>query len=82
MRRAASHRLQRSLQADILLVVMSYAAGFIGFGEVGSTFAAAMRCRGVEVAAYDIVQQKVIAAGVPYWPLDQLSSEAAACCQP
>ena len=50
--------------------------GFIGFGEVGSAFSAAMRARGVEVTAYDIVQKKVTLSDVPYRPLDELVRHA------
>lgn len=50
--------------------------GFIGFGEVGSTFAAAMRARGAEVAAYDVSVDRVTAAGVVYRPLPELARAA------
>ena len=52
------------------------AVGFIGFGEAGSTLSAAMRARGVEVAAYDIVEKKVTLSDVPYRPLGDLVRHA------
>lgn len=55
---------------------MSMTVGFIGFGEVGSALSAAMRARGVEVAAYDIVQKKVTLSDVTYRPLDELVRHA------
>lgn len=51
---------------------MSIKVGFIGFGEVGSTFSAAMCASGAEVAAYDILAEKIIAAGVRYLRLAEL----------
>jgi 3-hydroxyisobutyrate dehydrogenase-like beta-hydroxyacid dehydrogenase len=51
-------------------------AGFIGFGEVGRTFSAALRERGVDVAAFDINRSRVDAGGVLYLALDELSRRA------
>ena len=46
--------------------------GFIGFGEVAAVFSEAMRERGAEIAAYDIVEDKVLAAGVEFRRLPAL----------
>jgi 3-hydroxyisobutyrate dehydrogenase-like beta-hydroxyacid dehydrogenase len=55
---------------------MAAKVGFIGFGEVGTVFSAAMKQRGGEVAAYDLVASKVETGGVPYRPLDELARHA------
>ena len=55
---------------------MPVSVGFIGFGEVGCTFASAMRGRVAGLAAYDVVEQKVTAAGFPYKPLAELVGDA------
>lgn len=55
---------------------MSITVGFIGFGEVGATFAAAMRAHGVEVAGYDLVEKKVTASDIVYRPLSELVGRA------
>ena len=46
--------------------------GFIGFGEVASVFSRAMRERGAEVAAYDILEERVRKGGVRFFPLPDL----------
>ena len=51
---------------------MPGAIGFIGFGEAGSTLAAAIRRRGADVAAHDIDADRVAAAGFPFLPLAEL----------
>lgn len=56
---------------------MAASVGIIGFGEVGSVFSAAMRQRGVDVAAYDLIESRVEASGMPYRPLTQLVSKSA-----
>ncbi len=55
---------------------MPLAVGFIGLGEVGCTFSAAMRARGVEVAAYDLLRDRVTSAGVTYRSLPELIAGA------
>ena len=45
--------------------------GFIGFGEVGKTFASAMVARGAEVSYYDIVRTDAV-PGAAYCPLEEL----------
>ncbi|OHE30516.1 MAG: hypothetical protein A3J94_15165 [Syntrophus sp. RIFOXYC2_FULL_54_9] len=45
--------------------------GFIGFGEVGKTFATAMVTRGAEVFYYDVVRTDAV-PGAVYCPLDEL----------
>ena len=45
--------------------------GFIGFGEVGKTFASTMVARGAEVSYYDVVRADAV-LGVAYRPLDEL----------
>jgi 3-hydroxyisobutyrate dehydrogenase-like beta-hydroxyacid dehydrogenase len=45
--------------------------GFIGFGEVGKTFASAMAAGGAEVSYYDVVRTDAV-PGVAYRPLDEL----------
>ena len=51
---------------------MSIRVGFIGFGEVGAIFSAAVSAGGAEVAAYDVVEEKVTAGGAIYRPLAEL----------
>lgn len=46
--------------------------GFIGFGEVGKTFASAMVAAGVEVSYYDVVRTDAV-PGVTYYPLEELA---------
>jgi len=45
--------------------------GFIGFGEVGKTFAAAMVAAGAEVSYYDVVRTDAV-PGATYRPLEDL----------
>jgi 3-hydroxyisobutyrate dehydrogenase-like beta-hydroxyacid dehydrogenase len=45
--------------------------GFIGFGEVGKTFASAMTAGGAEVSYYDVVRTDAV-PGVAYRPLAEL----------
>ena len=45
--------------------------GFIGFGEVGKTFASAMTDSGAEVSYYDVVRTDAV-PDVAYRPLDEL----------
>jgi 3-hydroxyisobutyrate dehydrogenase len=55
---------------------MTLRVGFIGLGEAGSTLAAAMRVRGVEVEAYDLAAEKVTAAGIPFRAIPDLVSRS------
>ena len=55
---------------------MRMRVGFIGFGEVGSTFSAAMRARGAEVAACDLVLERVAAGGVAPLSLPELAARS------
>ncbi len=45
--------------------------GFIGFGEVGKTFASAMVAGGAEVSYHDVIRTDAV-PGVAYCPLDEL----------
>ena len=45
--------------------------GFIGFGEVGQTFASAMVAGGADVSYYDVIRTDAL-PGVVYRPLDEL----------
>ncbi len=45
--------------------------GFIGFGEVGKTFASAMVTSGAEVSYHDVVRMDAV-PGVDYCPLEEL----------
>jgi 3-hydroxyisobutyrate dehydrogenase-like beta-hydroxyacid dehydrogenase len=47
--------------------------GFIGFGEVGRTFATAMMVGGAEVSYYDVVRTDAV-PGAAYYPLDELAA--------
>jgi 3-hydroxyisobutyrate dehydrogenase len=51
---------------------MALRFGFIGFGEVGSTFANAMRARGAQVEAFDVDPAKVSSGGFAFQPLADL----------
>jgi len=51
---------------------MAIRIGFIGFGEVGSTFLAAMRAGGADTAAFDIIESKVKEAGAAYKAIGDL----------
>jgi 3-hydroxyisobutyrate dehydrogenase-like beta-hydroxyacid dehydrogenase len=55
---------------------MPITIGFIGFGEVGSTFSATMRACGADVAACDVVPERVASAGVTFLPLPELASRS------
>jgi 3-hydroxyisobutyrate dehydrogenase-like beta-hydroxyacid dehydrogenase len=58
------------------MVSMPFRVGIIGFGEVGSTFAAAMRACGAEVAACDLLPERIASAGVAFFPLPELASRS------
>jgi len=47
--------------------------GFIGFGEVGKTFASAMVARGAEVSYYDVIRTDAV-PGAAYCSLEELVS--------
>lgn len=47
--------------------------GFIGFGEVGKTFASAMVAGGADVSYYDVIRTDAL-PGVVYLPLDELAA--------
>jgi len=51
---------------------MPITVGFIGFGEVGSTFLAAMCASGADVAAFDVLESRVSEAGAAFRPLAEL----------
>ena len=54
--------------------MMPIRVGFIGCGEVGSIFSAAVREHGADVAAFDVVAEKAAGAGLAFRPLDELAN--------
>ncbi len=53
---------------------MAIRIGFVGFGEVASVFSKPLVENGAELAAYDIVENRVRAAGVRFLPPEELAA--------